>query len=272
MWALRQVISYLWSVATSLETAGARCDAVPAVGSYIGYPFHLAAGYLQNAAWSLYDFDTWSDNLKLTADAAYQNALTAYNYAYGSLSSQVTSAWQTAQDAYQYAAGTVWQTARNAQQTADQVLQYATTTLNNAVLDAQNRATAALNYAEGYLSSQVSQALQNANTALYGLTSLSGRIGEVAWSWITSGYLQTFLDTWKTGLLDTVISLVTSSMGYLIDQAFQYLDNHWQTFKNPFTWLMDRLLDLVLEKAGHFAPVLWSVVEEVLKHLTEWRE
>ena len=153
MYAVRQVISYLWTSSDWIDEAGYRCDAIPAVGSWIGSALHYGASYLRNAAGSLYDFDSWVEDLNSTANAAYSNALTAYNYATGTVLSMAQNALNRANEAYTYAAGTVLSLAQNALNRANEAYAYASGYLLSRVDDALAQAAAARQYAENAIAS-----------------------------------------------------------------------------------------------------------------------
>lgn len=245
MWAIRQVISYLWSSADWLDNAGTWCNLIPIVGSSVRYALQSSAVQLRYAAWSLYDFDSWVDNLRSTADAAYANAQTVWTYATGYLQQQVQSALTTANSAYNYAAGYLQQQVQSALSTAN----------------------SAYNYATGYLQQQIRDLNAVISGILVQTQTVVGNIGSTAWTWISSGYLQQWIQNWWLGQQQAVLDLITPKLDWLIAQGFLVLDRSWSSFEGSFAWLCGKLVDLLTRQAVSFARPLWSLLEAVLKNI-----
>lgn len=250
MYALRQVVSYLWSVGVWLDKAADAIDVIPLVGTVVGYPIHWAAYWLYLSSNALYDLDVWIDGVSATADAAYSNALTSYNYAFGWLTDQVNSAISTVSYTYSYVTGYLTGLANQAMSTANTAYQYAAGTILNAV----NNLISEYNQMVAYVDYQIDQT------------------GSTAWTYITSGYLQNYLNNWFSGVSTLTIDQITASMGFLITAGFDYLNRYWSSFTGAFTWLLDRLIDLMKDQSAHFAEALWSLFETIIGELSQWEK
>ncbi len=270
MSAIRTVISYFWSAADWLDTAGSRCDNIPVVGSAVGYPLHASASYLRNSASALYDFDSWVENVRSDAITAYYTAVDAYNMAAGTVYNLASGAWTRANEAYNFASGTVYGLASGAWSRANEAYNFAASTVYGLASQAWTRANDAYNFAASTVYSLASQAWTRANEAYNSAQAAFVSIGPNAWSWITAGYLQAFLSTWSGGLQAPVLLWVENSIGYLMKAGFTELQRSWSSFQASFIWLIDEIIVLIGNQAAHFADSLWWLFEEIVKRLTEW--
>ena len=245
MWAIRQVVSYLWSAAGYLDAAGTQCDRIPIVGSAVGYPLHRTASALYLAAWSFNDFDQWVDLVATAATQALSTAQAAYSYAAGYLQQQVQAAVSAAQAAYSYAAGY----------------------LQQQVQAAVSAAQAAYSYAAGYLQQQVQAAQAAIGQLGTQLQAAIGNIGPAAWSYISSGALQQWIQSWWLGQQQQVLDFLIPKLDVLIAQGFLVVDRSWSSFEGSFAWLLGKLIDLLTREAASFASALWSLLEAILKNI-----
>ena len=250
MYALRQVISYLWSCGQWLDNAGNACDGIPLVGSVVGYPLHWVAYWLYLSSNALYDFDQWIDGVSATVNAAYSNAIQSYNYAYGWLTDQVNSAISAADSAFSYATG------------------YLTGLANQAM----STATSAYQYASGFIVNSLNSLISEFNNMVAYVSFQVNNTGATAWTYITSGYLQNYLNNWFSGLSTLTVEQIAGSMGYLISAGFDYLNRYWSSFTGAFTWLLDKLIDLIKDQSAHFAEALWSLFETIVGELSQWEK
>jgi len=228
MWALRQVISYLWSTADWLDTTGTYCNPIPVFGPSIRYALQSTASSLRSAAWSLYDFDSWIDSVATAASAAYSYALSAYNYAYGYLSDLARNAAISASNAYSYAANTVYNLANSAMQ----------------------RANEAYNYASGWLKSQLDTLTSNFWSNINAI--LSWKDGFVSTFW-------TQINSVNTGLNDlhslipsqkTVIDWISAGLGGYISDAIQHVTAYAASYADPLWQCADALVGKLTEWRG----------------------
>ena len=228
MSSLRDAVSHLWSAADWLDYAGSRCDAIPVVGTAVGYPLHTTASYLRSAAWGLYNTDAQIDSLISQASSAYSLAQQAYSAAWGTVYQTAQSALSQAQSAYNFAAGTVWQAAQSALQRADE----------------------AYNYASGYLLSTIGDIRRNLD---YQVARLDLAFWQTVRDWQAGiSSLQAQLDQIGSSVLSgaDVVGWVESSLGYLIGQAIALVGSSAATFAAPLWWCFEKVVEQLSQWEG----------------------
>ncbi len=90
---------------------------------------------------------------------------------------------------------------------------------------------------------------------------------ESIWNTISTTYLNNYLAEWSTTIFNTFIEMLQSKYGELVAGLFSFLDENWDSFTNSFSWLLDRLIRLMISGAGHFAPLLFDLFEAVLRNI-----
>jgi hypothetical protein len=245
MWFFDGIGSSASNLASWLDNAGSVADSIPAVGSYLGYPFHAAAMPVRNIASYAQSASSWADGVANTASAAYSNALTVYNYAYGTLTSSVNNALNTANSAWNYASNTVWNLANSAWLKAQAAYDYASNTVWSLANSALARANEALNYASGWLKSQVDTLTNTFWSQINAINTWKNGFVSDFWGQINA------ISTWKNDILSkiptslNVVDWVESSLGYLTGKA----------------------IALITANAASFAGSLWGLLEAVLKNI-----
>jgi hypothetical protein len=259
--------SSLYNIASWFDSVGYDFDSLPAIGSYIGYPFHAMSSPMYNAAAACATGSSWADNTVSNINSAHDLA---------------SRAWTATQNVVQQSASALFQSIRGYIEAGWWILTASDVAVFDWIYAYIQASWWILTASAAWVFSWLQSSIEGAYSILtasawtiytwlqsYVLADIArlAILPSTVWSWITSGRLQDWIETWWDGQSAAVLSFVTNSWGYLITSAFTFLGNNWSSFESSFAWLCGKVISLLTKEAGSFAGALWALLEAVLDNI-----
>ena len=90
---------------------------------------------------------------------------------------------------------------------------------------------------------------------------------ETIWSYIRDFKLSSYVDSKIINAKNLILGFIVAALGYLITEAFKFLDNNWDSFKDMFSWLITKIIELISDRADDFADKLFELIEKVFEKI-----
>ena len=250
MWFFDWFQAYFESLRLYFQSISNSIAGVPGLGGYLSWPFAWIASFFANLSTASGYASSWSDGVVATANNLGNALGSLWSYVYGWLTSSVN--------------------------TLITQVSTLTTEISQAGISSVNSLWSAVNAVSGavygWITSDINYLLDAVNGAGGFLVDVSKGLASSVWSWITSGYIQRFLQDAGYVLTSGIVSVVEGSLGYLVSQAAVVFADNVESFKGFLVWFIDTNINLVGTMAGYFADPLWQCADAVIGKLTEYRK
>ena len=85
------------------------------------------------------------------------------------------------------------------------------------------------------------------------------------WIYIENYKLGAWFDAQILKAKMTILGFVTVELGYLTTEWFKLLNHSWYTFKDSFSWLTGKLLEIIDEEIDTFKERIWNIIERFVE-------
>ena len=272
MWFFDWLSGYAEDAKTYFADIAIDVKNVPVLGEYLAYPFTLVSVSFSGLSSGFAQASTWSDGISADVSNLLADVSGIISYLNETIISTVNGLISSLNSLYTYAHTTLKGLVDGALTTIGNLSEYVYETLKGAVDAAISTAQTAYNYAYGWLTTTLTDAVHRLQAVYDRAFSVATGLALDVWTWITTNRLGAYLDLWRASLRTVVLSWITNSMAFLISKGFTALGNSWASFTTPFTWLLHRLLDLMITGAEGFALQAWALLEAVIEQLSQWEE
>jgi hypothetical protein len=256
-----------WDLGTWFGTIGYRTQGDPNLDYIVGYPCRQAASICAYISARFYDLDSWQGTVYTDPDTIVSDIQSPLQGVFDILGYTASQMWYWVwgflgwnYDAINELAGAVMYWGRA---TLEYYYEILTMGPESLVAWIQDTITATWEI----LTKDPQALVEWIWPVLEPLVGAGGATIDAIWNWITDGPLQGWIDAWWSGMSSAVVGVVEGSIEYLMHAAFSTLEWSWYSFYGSFTWLSDRLIQLITEQGSHFAGPLWSLLETILSHV-----
>jgi len=221
---------------------------VPYLGGYFSVPFAWVGWFFANLSTASGYASLWSDSVVATANNLAGALSSLWSYAYGWLTSSVN--------------------------TLIAQVNTLTTEMLRAGISSINSLWSAINAVSGAVNGWITTTLMSVYNAGESLGAyvyhLGQGFGNDIWTWITSGYIQAWLNDAGYVLTSDIVSVVEGALGYLVSRATVVFADNVESFKGFLVWFIDVNITLIGNMAVYFADSLWWLFERIVAELSQW--